>query len=232
MRLLLLFFLLTLVPAAQANDGTVSATILWFLEQEPGIDPYRVRYIVTKNFLRSDEGSDDVDFLLFDRQKNIIHSVVSEDRSVLQINGHGDVAIAPPELKVQIKKNIDAKAPKVGGQVPVTLELLAGDSLCQSAMVAPGFIEHARKAFQEFSRAVAVQQARTLNNTPPELRTPCFLAHYLHTSDFHLAEGMPLAEWSPDGKRRELVGVDEHVAVPVALFVIPDDYTVLHASKP
>ncbi|VAW81199.1 hypothetical protein MNBD_GAMMA13-347, partial [hydrothermal vent metagenome] len=62
-------------------------------------------------------------------------------------------------------------------------------------------------------------------------RTPCFLARYLHESGFHLTEGMLLAEWSPDGKRRELIDVEEHVAVPAALFVIPDDYTVLHTSK-
>ena len=133
---------------------------------------------------------------------------------------------------MQIKKSVDAKAPKVGGQVPVTLELLASDSLCWSAMVAPGFMDNERRAFQEFSRAVAVQQARTLNNTPPELRTPCFLAYYLHVNDFHLAVGMLLAEWSPDGTRRELVAVEEQVAVPASLFVVPDDYVVLNASEP
>ena len=232
MRPLLLILLLTLVSATQAVDDTVPATILWYLEQEPGIDPYRVRYIVTKDFLRSDEGLDNEDFLLFDRQKDVIYSVLPEDRSVLQIKGDGDIAAAPPELTVQIKKSIDARAPKVGGQVPVTLELLAGDSLCQSAMVVPGYIDDERRAFREFSRAVAVQQARTLNNTPPELRTPCFLAYYLHLNDFHLAEGMLLAEWSPDGERRELVGVEEHVAVPASLFVVPDDYAVLHAGEP
>ena len=232
MRLLLITLLFTLVPAAQAVDGMVSATVLWYLEQEPGIDPYRVRYIVTKDFLRTDEGLDNEDFLLFDRQKNVIYSVLPEDRRVLQINGDGDIAAVPPELTVQIKKSVDAKTPKVGGQVPVKLELLAGNSLCQSAMVAPGFIDDERRAFQEFSRAVAVQQARTVNNTPSELRTPCFLAHYLHVNDFHLAEGMLLAEWSPDGKRRELVGVEEHVAVPVSLFVVPEDFAVVHTSKP
>jgi hypothetical protein len=69
-----------------------------------------------------------------------------------------------------------------------------------------------------------------MNNTPAELRTPCFLARYLYAFDFHLAEGIVLAEWSPNGERRELVDIEKQVAVPLSLFVIPDDYAVMRAA--
>jgi hypothetical protein len=225
-------FLIMLVSGSQAGDNTVPATILWYAEQESGIDPYRVRYIVTQDFLRSDDGVNNADFLLFDRQQKAIYSVVGENRSILQIDGSAETPAAPPELAMRVDRRADAKAPKVGGRTPVTLELSTGDSLCKSAVIAPGFLEDVRQAFREFSHVIAAQQARTMNNTPPELRTHCFLARYLYAHDFHLAEGMFLAEWSPDGERRELVDIEENMAVPASLFVIPDDYTVMRASKP
>jgi len=224
-------FLIVLVSGLQAGDDTVPAAILWYAEQEPGIDPYRVRYIVTADFLRSDDGVNSEDFLLFDRKQKSIYSVVGENRSILQIDGGVETSAVPPEIAMRVDRHVDAKSPKVGGRIPVTLELSAGDSLCKSAVIAPGFLEGVRKAFREFSHVVAAQQARTMHNTPPELRTHCFLARYLYAHDFHLAEGMVLAEWSPDGERRELVGIEENVAVPVSLFVIPDDYTVMRASE-
>jgi hypothetical protein len=228
---ILLGLLAMLVSGVQADDDNVSATILWYTEQESGIDPYRVRYIVTRDFLRSDDGIDSDDFLLFDRKQKSIYSVVGENRSVLQIDGGVETSAAPPELAMRVDRHADASAPKVGDRTPVTLELLAGDSVCKSAVIAPGFLDEERKVFLEFSHVVAAQQARTLNNTPAELRTHCFLARYLYAHDFHLTEGMLLAEWSPNGERRELVGIEEHVAVPLSLFVIPDDYSVMRTSE-
>lgn len=224
--------LILLVSSVQASDDTVPATILWYAEQESGVDPYRVRYIVTQDFLRSDDGINSEDFLLFDRKQKSVYSVVGENRSILQIDSAAEISAAPPELEIRIDRHADAKAPKVGGQAPVTLELSAGDSVCKSAVIVPGFLEDVRKAFREFSHVVAAQQARTMHNTPPEMRTHCFLARYLYAHDFHLADGMLLAEWSPNGDRRELVDIEESVAVPASLFVIPDDYTVMRASEP
>lgn len=221
---------LMLAAAAQASDDTVSATILWYAEQEPGIDPYRVRYIVTPDFLRSDDGAGSDDYLLFDRKKESVYSVVAENRTILQVDGGVDLAAVPPELVLNTERHVDAKAPEVGGGKPVTLELSAAGEVCRSAIVAEGFLDEERKVFREFARVIAGQQARTMNNTPAELRTPCFLARYLYAFDFHLAEGIVLAEWSPNGERRELVDIEKQVAVPLSLFVIPDDYAVMRAA--
>lgn len=213
-----------------ADEKPVPATILWYVEQEPGIDPYRVRYIVTDDYLRSDDGRDDGDFLLFDRSQDMIYSVVPESRTSLELDGNGVVPEAPAEIGLRIKQSVDDNAPKIGGRSPLALQLFAGGELCHSAMVAPGFLDNERQVFQALSRALAVQQTRTLNNTPVELRTGCFLAYYLHAGDFHLRSGMVLAEWGPDGKRRELVGVEDDVMVSPALFIVPDDYAVMRAD--
>lgn len=223
--------LLTYVICVQAEDVNVQATILWYVEQEPGIDPYRVRYIVTQDYLRSDDGIDGQDFLLFDRGQRTIYSVVPQNRSVLQIVGDGAVSDAPPELAIRVNRHADTQAPRIGNKQPVKLELSAGDSVCKSAVVAPGLLEGEREVFLEFSQVLAAQQLRTLNNTPPELRTDCFLARYLYAHDFHFKAGMLIAEWSPQGERRELVDIEERVTVPASLFDIPDSYSIMQVGE-
>ena len=227
---ILLGLLIMLVSSVRADGDNVSATILWYAEQEPGVDPYRMRYLVTPDFLRSDDGVDSENFLLFDRKRKTIYSVVGENRTILQIDGGVETYAAPQELAMRVETRADTQAPKVGGRPPVALELLAGETVCKSAVIAR-FLDDEREVFRDFSHVVAAQQARTMNNTPPELRTHCFLARYLYAHDFHLAEGMLLAEWSPSGERRELVDIEEHVAVPSSLFVLPADYAVGRTSE-
>ena len=48
--------------------GGVTGTVLWYLEQEAGIQPYKVRYLVTEQFMRSDEGGSEGGFALFNRK--------------------------------------------------------------------------------------------------------------------------------------------------------------------
>jgi hypothetical protein len=204
-----------------AGDG---ATVLWYTEQEAGIEPYPVRYIVTTDFMRSDDGRDDGDFLLYDRGQHKIYTVVQETRSVLEVGGAAQVPPVSQELSVSVREQIDQEAPEVAGVAPLQVELIADGELCHSALVAPGLLEPVRLALREFSLALAARQSQTLDRTPPEFRTPCFLARYLYASDFHLARGMVLAEWNAQGDRRELTGYESGVAVPASLFALPDGF--------
>jgi len=216
-----------LSAGADAQAREVAATVAWFQEREAGIEPYAVRYIVTPEYLRSDDGVDDGDFLLFDRRAHRIYSVARDNRTVLQI----DVAGTPPEkpdtLEFTVERHADTGAPKIAGAAPLEVRLVAGDEVCRAALVAPGFLEPVRAAMQEFSRSLAVQQVRTLARTPLDMQTPCFLSNFLYATDFHLAIGMPLADWDDSGSRRELTGYEADVAVDDALFALPEDYAVI-----
>ena len=216
------------VPGSALAGST--GTVVWFLEQEPGIDPYPVRYLVTPEFMRSDDGRDDGDFLLYDRGQRRIYSVARDNRTVLEIDGEGPVPRAPDELALSVSEHVDGKAPRIDGHSPVELELRAGDEVCQSALVAPGFLEPVRAALQEYNRTLAVQQWRTLNRTPAQFRTPCFLSRYLYATDFHLARGMVLADWDKSGKRRELTRYQSDVSLDASLFVVPGDFRVIRAA--
>jgi hypothetical protein len=223
-----LLFGMSALSAARAAE--ITATVAWFQEQEAGIEPYPVRYIVTPEFLRSDDGVDDGDFLLFDRRQRRIYTVVRGNRTALEIDAAGAPPQKPGSLQLTLSEGSDEKAPEIAGAPPLEIRLLAGDELCRTALVAPGFLEPVRAALQEFSLSLAVQQVRTLANTPAEFQTPCFLARYLYATDFHLARGMLLADWDETGERRELTRYEADVPVDAALFVVPRDYTLIPAK--
>ncbi len=213
-----------------AATAETRATVVWYSEQEPGIDPYHVRYVITPAFMRSDDGVEGGDFLLFDRGKRQIYSVVADNRTVLEIDGNADSPQKPDNLTIDIRQHVAREAPMINGEAPLEIELRAASEVCRSALVIPGFLESARLAMQEYNQALAVQQLRTLDNTPPAYRTPCFLSRYLYATDFHLARGMVLADWNSRGERRELTAYETDVPVPDSLFVLPDDFTRYQAD--
>ena len=222
-------FGLLLIVSGSVYAG-VTGSILWYLEQEAGIQPYKVRYLVTEHFMRSDEGGGEGGFALFERKTRQVYSVVPENRTILRIDGKGRVPEIPRRLDVNIKQSVDSNAPRVADKVPVTVELIAGGELCYSAVVVPGFPGPARAAFQEFARSLAVQQLRTLASTPEQYQTPCFLSRYLYAADFHLQQGIPLAEWNDQGERRELIDYQIGVELDEHLFELPDGYEVIQAA--
>ena len=218
---LLAIILLLVTSAAQAG---VSGTVLWYLEREAGIEPYKVRYLVTADFMRTDEGPDTSGFALFNRKTRQIYSVVPEERSILRIDGRGDLPAVPQQLKLDIKQHSDSAAPAVEGRVPLRVELSAGGELCHSAVVVPGFPGPAHAAFEEFAQSLAIQQLRTLDSTPKEFQTPCFLSRYLYATDFYLQLGMPLVDWNDKGERRELIDYRFDAELDEALFKLPEGY--------
>lgn len=218
--------LLGLVPLTPALAQT-AATVVWYLEHEPGIDAYPVRYIVTPEYMRSDDGSDDGDFLLYDRKQHRIYSVARDNRTVLEIDGSAPAPQAPDGLSIGVREHLDEKAPLVNGRAPLELELVAQGQVCHSAVVVPGFLEPVRTALQEYNQALAVQQVRTLDRTPKDFQTPCFLSRYLYASDFHFARGMVLADWNESGDRREMTSYKTQVPIDDSLFVVPGDFRVI-----
>ncbi len=219
-----LLVLVTLGAGAPASGAT--GTVLWYLEQEAGSEPYRVRYLVTAEFMRSDDGNDGNDFVLLDRRQRQIYNVVPETASVLIIDGKGAAPQAPATLSIDVQETVDLQAPKLEGRQALTVVLSADGDVCQSAVVVPGLLDDARTAFREFAQVLAVQQARTLGNMPAEFQTPCSLARDVYAGDFHLGTGVPLLEWVDQGTRRELLEFERNVPMAEGLFVVPDDLRV------
>lgn len=222
--------LLAMTFLSGAVSAAVKATVVWYLEQESGTEPFKVRYIITPDYLRSDEGGNGEGFVLLVRKDKRIYNVVPENRTVLEIDGDGVLPSVPASLSLEVREAIDNNAPRLEGKAALTLDLFADGELCHSAVVVPGLLENVRQALGEFQRVLAVQQTRTLNNTPEDLRTPCFLANTVFSADYHLGRGMPLLEWRIDALNKELLNYETDVELPESLFELPKDYT--HFSVP
>lgn len=218
----LLLPVISLAGTPQAQAGS----LLWYEEQEAGIDAYPVRILVVPGYLRMDDGQDDGDFLLFDRNNRRVFSINHEDRSILVIEpvAPGTGPAPPPDLELGVQQIVDESTPLVAGKQPEMYRFTAAGETCLEAVVVPGLLPQAVQALSEYSRLLAERQQAMLENTPEEFRTPCFLSRHVHAAGRQLEQGLPIQEWDSSGYRRQLTDFRDKVPVNPELFELPAGY--------
>jgi len=200
------------------------ATVLLFQEREMGVPPYGSRVIVTREYLRMDDGNDQGDFLLYDRRTRNIFSVAHEDQTVFEISFH-PVEIEPPfKLDLVTKSEVDESAPSIGGQRAVHTTFSINSKRCFDVVSISGVLDDATLALGEYATALSGEQARNLHKTPVEFQDPCMLSNLIFHTAEHTRLGFPIQEWSYSGYSRELM--DYRLDYPAAdqLFMVPPDY--------
>ena len=70
---------------------------------------------------------------------------------------------------------------------------------------------------------LAAQQVRSLENTPADMISSCFLARAVYAAGNYLSEGLPILEWNEEGGSRQLLDYATENVAP-ELFTIPDNY--------
>lgn len=213
-------FAMWLVALNAYADAT---SMLVYRVWEQGLDPYISRILVTPDHVRLDEGSDDGPFTLFDRQQEIIYNVSPEDGTVLVISSYQPVPAMNDGLILAEEVTPDTAAPKVAGQQPNNVRLLANGEVCAELATVDGVMEDAVEALAELKLVLARVQAQTLSAMPLSMRTPCDLASNVYAADRTLRFGLPLQERSA-GRRQSLVDFAPAVEVDAAIFKLPSDY--------
>lgn len=213
---------LLLLAAGVANAE--QATVFWYSEQETGVEPSRLRYVVTKAFLRSDDGDPANGFVLLDRAKKTIYNVVPSSKTILVIDGAAGIGERPATLNIEERWNDHPDAPAIGGKAVREVQVFVDDRFCYGAVVVPGLDDAAAGALREFAHVLAARQLGTLDNTPEEYRDGCYLARYVYAPALHLARGLPVEEWDSYGRRRSLLGAGETIDVDAGLFELPVGY--------
>ena len=213
--------------AGSPQTPTPVGIILTYEEQEAGVESYPVRILVVPGYLRMDDGHDHDDFILFDRTSRTIFSINHEDREILVIEdsspGNG---LAPlPDLHLGIEKTAAENVPLVAGKTPEIYRFTAAGEICLEAVVVPGLLPPAVQALGEYGQLLAGRQQSTLDNTPEEFRTPCYLSRYVFAPDRQLEKGLPIQEWDNSGYRRTLTDFRDNVPVDPELFKLPAGYT-------
>ncbi|MBI3571821.1 MAG: hypothetical protein HY082_12105 [Gammaproteobacteria bacterium] len=198
--------------------------MLYFVEREPGGEPYRTRMIVTAGFLRMDGGQDSRDFLLFDRADGSIYSVSSADKQVLVIRPR-PVELKPPAKFAHRVVTDTAAYPAVGGRKVTHYELLTNEKRCYDLYAAEGLLPGAMVALREYRLILAGQQALTAAVTPPEMQSPCDLANNVFLPVRYLEHGFPVRLADMTGRTMELVDYKTDFRATADMLKLPEGYS-------
>jgi hypothetical protein len=201
-----------------------AGALLWFVESEAGVAPYRTRIIVNDRYLRQDYGPDDPGFLLLDRREGVVYSVDGEQGSVLTIPSRPVEEAPPYDLDLAEASRVDEDAPAILGKRPTVVRYQAQGQPCYTTMSVPGLLAEPLAALRELAQVLAGQRAATLHNTPDAYWDACSLARHVFAPDRHLRHGFPVMEWDEAGYRRELIDFATDYAPDPGLFVVPTEY--------
>jgi hypothetical protein len=205
-------------------EEQTTVTLLNYQEQEAGVEPYPLRVLVNKHFLRFDDGYAASDFMLMERDTQTIYSVSHEDQSILIISDYPAAAAAPEAIVLSEERDADSAAPEIAGKKPVFIRFLASGTVCYHAVVVPGLLGQVSAALAEYATALGNRQFSDMASVPGEMQTPCFLSRYVYSPARHLRYGLPISEWDEAGYRRILVDFREGEKVSAGLFALPDGY--------
>lgn len=196
-----------------------------FIEQEPGIDPYVTRVIVSADYLRMDDGELAPQYVIYDRKKKIIYNVDNKNKTVMQIQSKANELQPPFPLTHTIKDlGVLADAPKINNTTPHHRQYLTNNELCNNVISVDGLLPDVVKALTEFNNILADESASTFYLLPADMHKPCDISRNIFSPSRHLVHGFPIKEWRSDGYKRSLTDYKENIAAPAALFAVPKDY--------
>lgn len=210
---------------SKQDDTLVDAVVLEFIERESGIDPYPVRMLITKNHLRMDEGSNDDNFLLFDRNSRDIFSVTHYNQQILKIPYRQHLLQTTDSIEFSRQENSADGIPEFAGKQPRHMRFTANGKTCYEVIAVEDVQEEAVAAIRGYLLTLAADQVMNLNKTPVEFRTDCMLSNLIYEPVKHLEYGLPLREWDYKGYVRELTNYHSE-RVAASLFAIDPDYRV------
>ncbi len=195
------------LPLLAAED-LLPMTELIFEESEPGVSPYRTRMLLSKDWLRLDDGSDSGDYILFDRKAREIHSFNRGDRTELVIPPR-QIAPVDFELTHERSSQVLADAPKIAGGTPVENRFTADGKLCRRSINVPGFLPEFTEVLKDYEQMLAEQGKQTLPRIPADVREACYMSNnFLYPVDY-LDAGFPLFVVNDQQRTRKLVGYRE-----------------------
>jgi len=206
------------------KKSAATSILLLYKVEEPNVDPYESRIVITDEYIRLDDNNDGNDFVLVDRAKETVYSVSDENDAILVVK-HNPLSIKSPiELKSETVRTPDKNSPKVDGRELVHYIFKVNGEACQDAMIAEGLLLNATEAIAEYRRILAGQHAKTFNGTPADLRNTCDMAIHIFQSDRYLKFGLPIHERDHSGYQRSLIDFDDNFEPKPALFVLPEGF--------
>ena len=219
-----------LVSCSDKSAQPEADLMLMYQESEPGMDPYMTRVLVNKQYMRLDEGADQSNFTLYDRQKNIIYTVSHENRTVMQVTPVKSDNKIDRKLSLDARRLEDSSLPTIEGEQPVHYQLQVNEKSCADVYVIKGLHEEAVLAMTEFKRVLASIHLVNINNTPADMQDDCFIAHHVLSPSRSMQFGFPILEQSADGVSRLLVDFNRDHKTAPGVYELPQDYRMINMA--
>ena len=215
-----------LSSCAQKTPGD---TMVLFIEHESGVDPFQTRMIITKDFLRIDDGNDSNSFVLFDRKKKVVYSTIPEEERVMSVHEKklkkGQVFEPPFPLVHSVKEMPEMKdAPEIDGESAKHYQLITNDKVCYDVVAIKGLMPHVVTALKEFYKHMATDSMVTFNNMPADLHDACDMTLTTFKPVRQFEFGFPIQEWGKRDYSRSLLDFDFEYKADPKLFMLPKNY--------
>ncbi len=213
------------VPAVIAQSPpSIPVIQVTFEESEPGFYPYITRMLLSRRYLRIDDGQDDGDFVLFDRVFGNVHNINHEERTEVIIQRQPPSRAMHASIDIHIEPRPLLDAPKIGGIQAVQHRYYAGAELCRESINFDGLLPDFVEALAHYQQVLVQQSLLTLDDLPTSVKTPCYLVNnFFHASDY-LRAGFPAMVADNDNKRRTLLEFGQ-LEIPASLLRRPQNYS-------
>lgn len=206
-----------------------SDTLVVFMEQERGVDPYQTRMIVTEKFMRIDDGANSESYVIFDRVKKVVYSVNAEEKSVMAVHEkkfpQGKEIKPPFELNHSVKEvPVKKDAPTIDGKKARHYQLITNNEVCYNVVAVKGLMPTVVTALVEFHRHMATDSMLTFNNMPADMHDACAMTKSTFNPVRQFQFGFPVQEWGKGEYLRSLVDYKSNYKADPALFTLPEGY--------
>ena len=220
MKKIVLLSLLLLSAKLYAVEN-IDATVFLYDEKESGTEVSRVRYILTDDFMRIDEGRAEDDYILYDVNKNILYNINHDDKTIMFIESQAWKM--PANLGRQVIDKKLPEAPKIAGKEIAQYHLIANEKICSEVQFIPEIYKAERAILSRYQNLLSGQLVSSLSNTPVEMQTDCMLVDRVYKSGELYNKGLPIQEQHENGYIKILVDFSKQ-KVNKKLFTMPDTY--------
>ncbi len=219
-----IIFLISLMFSNVVTAEKQKSLALYYDEIEAGAGVQNIRYLINNQFVRIDDGSDKADFVLFDVNKKIIYSINHDDQTILKID---DNKWQQPEFdfNVNIQNNAMSDAPKIQNKTVYAYSVKADEKLCTEVFMIKDTYADEMKILYEYQQVLSGQQVATLNHTPKEMQTPCFLIDQVYHAGDYFNMGLPVKiSYSRDYIK--FLNDFKYIDIESNLFDLPESYKI------
>lgn len=211
-----------LVISSSSFAGSINSLSLVYDEVEESSGLQQMRYLINEQFLRIDGGVKNSDFILFNVKNRNVYSVNHEDRTILKIV-YSEWKIPEFDFQVSTHEKLMKEAPQINNKPVYNYQLKAGEKVCTQVFFIKDMYPSELKVLHRYQQTLSSQQVATLDNTPVEFHTPCFLVDQVYQQADYYLQGLPVQITHSRGYARYLKHF-EQLKVDEDLFVLPEGY--------